>query len=328
MKIIKFDIPGRICLFGDKVDLLGLPVIGATINNFMHFEMETREDSKIYFHSREYHDEDELFSIDDKKKLFDYTRHLKYWHAALKVLEPSIDDGKIKGFSARVSTEVPIGSGLSTSAALTVGFLKGVNDLFNLGLSTLEIAEKAYQAEHDVLGIMCGRLDQYTISVGGVVFIETGDKPSIKKLDIGALPLVVGDSCEPREAKKVLNKVKKELKDGNDVYLKAFDAIHEVVLDGRKALEKGPDLQRVGELMTKQQEQENAIEAATEKINTLCKISIENGAYGAKQMGAGGGGCMVACCPDFETQQRVAKAINEAGGKAELFQIFEYKKKE
>lgn len=323
---VKFDIPGRICLFGDKVDLLGMPVIGATINKFMHFDMKTTDDNQIQFHSDDYPDENEAFSIDDEKALFDYTRHLKFWHAALKVLEPTIDAGKIEGFTANVATDIPIGSGLSTSAALTVGFLKGLDALFDLGLSTLEIAEKAYLAEHDILGIMCGRLDQYTIAHGGVVFINTGENPGVEQLEIDPIPLVVGDSREPREAKKVLNRVKKELREGNDVYLKAFDAMREVVLEGRKALEKGPDLQRVGELMTMQQQQEKIIGAATEKINLLCKTSIEHGAFGAKQMGAGGGGCMVACCPDLETQKKVAMAINEAGGKAEIFQIFKYKK--
>jgi mevalonate kinase len=56
----------------------------------------------------------------------------------------------------------------------------------------------------------------------------------------------------------------------------------------------------------------------------LCTVAKENGAFGAKQMGAGGGGCMLAVCPDEATQQHVADALNSAGGKAEPVNVFFY----
>ncbi|MHA1684571.1 MAG: mevalonate kinase family protein [Promethearchaeota archaeon] len=324
MKRVKFKIPGRICLFGDKIDLLGKPVIAATIEKFMMFEFETRDDGIIHFSSKEYPEEEETFSISDAGALFNYDVHLKYWHACLKSLNHFLMDGKIQGFNATVSTDIPIGAGLSTSAAVSVGFLRGLNELFDLGLDSKDIAEHAYDAEHNILGIMCGRMDQYSISFGGVTFISTGDEPSVDVLNVDCIPLVIGDSCEPREAKKVLNRVKKKVEEGDEVYLAAFQKIHDVVIAGKFQLENGCDLVRLGELMTMQQEQENVLGAATEKINRMCRVAIENGALGAKQMGAGGGGCMLACCPDQETQERVAKALNETGGKAEIVDLFYY----
>ena len=324
MKSVKLEIPGRICLYGDKVDLLGKPVIAATINKFMHFTMETRDDKIIHFVSKEFPDEEESFSIGNKANAFRYGNHMKYWHACLKSLESSIDNGKITGFTASVSTDIPIGAGLSTSAAFSVGFITGLNELFGLNLGRAEIAEHAYNAEHNILGIMCGRMDQYSIAFGGITFISTGDKPRVDVLNVKCLPLVVADSCEPREAKKVLNRVKQELENKNPVYHGAFYIIHKGVIEGRKHLEDGCDLKRLGELMNTQQKQENVIGAATAKLNLLCKVAIENGAFGAKQMGAGGGGCMLAICPDASTQKIVANAINNAGGRAEIMGIFCY----
>jgi mevalonate kinase len=167
-------------------------------------------------------------------------------------------------------------------------------------------------------------MDQYSIAFGGITFISTGDTPRVDVLNVKRLPLVVADSCEPREAKKVLNRVKQELENKNPVYHGAFDIIHKGVIEGRKHLENGCDLKRLGELMNTQQRQENVIGAATDKLNLLCKVAIENGAFGAKQMGAGGGGCMLAICPDERTQKVVTKAINKAGGKAEIMDIFCY----
>ncbi|NMC08562.1 MAG: hypothetical protein GYA24_25360 [Candidatus Lokiarchaeota archaeon] len=324
MRSVKLEIPGRICLYGDKVDLLGKPVIAATINKFMHFVLESRDDGLVHFFSKEFPDEESMFPITDKAKLFNYGNHMKFWHACLKSLESFIDSGKITGFNASVSTDIPIGAGLSSSAAVSVGFITGLNQLFDLNLSRADIAEHAYNAEHNILGIMCGRMDQYSIAFGGITFISTGEAPRVDVLNVKCLPLVVADSCEPREAKKVLNKVKQELERKNPVYHGAFDIIHDAVIEGRKHLENGCDLQRLGELMTTHQQQENIIGAATAKLNMLCKVAVEHGAFGAKQMGAGGGGCMLALCPGERVQKAVAEAINKAGGKAEIMDIFCY----
>ncbi|MHA1670597.1 MAG: hypothetical protein ACTSV5_08455 [Promethearchaeota archaeon] len=82
------------------------------------------------------------------------------------------------------------------------------------------------------------------------------------------------------------------------------------------------NFQKLGVLMNIQQEQEAILKAETQKINELCQASKEAGALGAKQMGAGGGGCMIALCPG--KQQKVAKAIENARGKAWIFNIFNY----
>ncbi|MHA1890894.1 MAG: mevalonate kinase family protein [Promethearchaeota archaeon] len=324
MNEISLKIPGRICLFGDKIDLLGKPVIAASIEKFMYFNFKPRNDNKIRFYSEDFPEEEEIFDISDKERLFNQDRHLKYWHACLKSLENDIDDGKIKGFSATVKSDIPIGAGLSSSAAVCVGFLKGLSIMFDLGLSKADIAEHAYHAEHDILNIMCGRMDQYSISYGGVTFISTGDTPSVENINVDRIPLVIGDSQEPREAKKILNRVKRELENGNELYLKVFDEINNIVHEGKKILENSCDLKEIGMLMSRQQEQENLIDTATKKINLMCKTAIEHGAFGAKQMGAGGGGCMLACCPNEEVQKSVAKSLIEAGGTAEMANIFRY----
>src|SRR5271157_6367980 len=331
MGSINYNIPGRICLFGDKVDLLGIPVIAATINRFFNFEMTIRDDGIVHFLPRDYPEEEESFSIVDTDKVYECSQdvHLKYWHASLKSLSLFIESGQVTGFDASVGTvDLPIGAGLSTSAAVSVGFIMGLNELFDLHMSKAEIAEHAYIAEHDILGIMCGRMDQYSIAYGGVTFISTGDVPHVDVLNVNCIPLVVGDSCEPREAKKVLNRVKKELEEENPIYINAFNVVHDVVIEGKHHLENGCDLHRLGELMSMQQEQENIIGAATDKLNYLCYVAIENGAFGAKQMGAGGGGCMLAVCPDEPTQEKVAEALNAAGGKAEPVNVFFYPENE
>ncbi|TFG22976.1 MAG: hypothetical protein EU529_08955 [Promethearchaeota archaeon] len=310
---ISVDVPGRICLMGDKVDLLGKPVIGMAINLLMKFNFEEKEDKVIEFYS---HDTKEKtkFKIGESPP---YEIDLGYWSVLYERLKQYIK----KGFYLDVKSDIPIGAGLSTSAALSIGFIKTIKQAYGLKLSSNEIAELAYLGENHDLGIQCGRLDQYTIAHGGVVFIHTDENPSVEVLDIKELPIVVGDSMEERKAASVLNRVKTQIKEKDPATLAAFKVIEDCVYQGKKALLKG-EFKKLGELMNKQQEQEIILKAETEKILKLCEASIEAGALGSKQMGAGGGGCMLALCPG--KQKEVAQAIEEAGGKARIFDIYNY----
>jgi galactokinase len=310
---VQITAPGRICLFGDKVDLLGRPVIAMAISCTLKLSVTPRVDDKIVLMSRNV----DAGPIEMDLSHIPHNDHpLKYWFGELKRL-----DGRIThGFEAVLDSNIPIGAGLSSSAAISVAFAKAMNQMFQLNLSHGDIAELAYRAEHDDLCISCGRMDQYAIAYGGVTFIETGEKPHVTKLPIKQLPVVVGDSQELRQAKVILNRIREQINAKDSTVLKAFDIIYQGVLEGRDALVAG-DFEKVGKLMCQQQKVENVLHAATPKLNALCKAAVKAGALGAKQMGAGGGGCMLAICPG--KQKQVARAIEKAGGRAWIFEIFE-----
>ena len=73
--------------------------------------------------------------------------------------------------------------------------------------------------------------------------------------------------------------------------------------------------------MTKQQEQEVIMGASTEKLDRMCQASIDAGAYGAKLIGAGGGGCIIAICPEKEEEvQNALKKVGANSWKLEIYQ--------
>jgi len=310
---VKVDVPGRICLMGDKVDLLGKPVIGMAINLMMHIHYEERLNNTIEFYS---HNTNERVSF-KLGEIAPRNIDLSYWSVLYDRLKKKIK----KSFFIEVDSNIPIGAGLSTSAALSVGFIKLINNVYNLNLTKADIAELAYLGENHDLGIQCGRLDQYTIAFGGVVFIHTDENPYVEPLDIKELPIVVGNSMEERKASKILNRIKKQIKENDPTTLDAFKIIEECVYGARDALLKS-DFKKLGLLMDKQQEQERVLKADTKKILKLCTAAKNAGALGAKQMGAGGGGCMLAIAPGKQNQ--VAKAIENAGGKSWIFDIYKY----
>ena len=310
---VSVKVPGRICLMGDKVDLLGKPVIGMAINLMMKINYEERLDKKIEFYSHDTKERIKFRLGESAPKNID----LAYWSVLYERLKHHIR----KGFYIDVRSEIPIGAGLSTSAALSIGFIKVLNQALDLSFSNGEIAELAYLGENHDLGIQCGRLDQYTEAYGGIVFIHTDENPSVEYLDVDKLPVVVGDSMEERKASSILNRVKKQIREKDPVTLKAFKVIENCVYQGRDAIIKG-DYAKLGEMMDIQQQQEIILKTDTYKILNLCSAARDAGALGAKQMGAGGGGCMVAIAPG--KQKEVAQAINNTGGRAWIFDIFRY----
>jgi len=313
-KEISLEIPGRICIVGDKVDLLGKPVIAMAINLMMKFNYKPRSDDTIEFFS---HNTNERihFTLDGSPpKDID----LAYWSVLFERLRSKINHG----FYLEVSSDIPIGGGLSTSAALSVGFLKIMSKAFTLRLKNNEIAELAYLGENHDLGIQCGRMDQYSIAHGGITFIYTNENPRVEQLNIKNLPIVVGDSIEERKAASVLNRIKRQIQEKDETTLKAFKEIERCVTLCKTALLNN-DYQTIGMCMEIQQQQENLLGASTQKILELCDAAKSAGALGAKQMGAGGGGCMLAIAPG--KQNEVVNAIEKAGGKAWIFNIYNYK---
>jgi mevalonate kinase len=310
---VRLHIPGRICLFGDKIDIAHKPVIAAAIDIFLHVSASASDGPEVAVYSHDLRTT-ECFAIGEKP---DTCGYLKYVQAATWLLRDRLPSG----FCMEVQSEIPIGAGLSTSAALTVGAIMALDELFGLRMSRDEIAETAYVAEHDICGISCGRMDQYAIAYGGVTFITTGEPASAEVLDIAELPVVVGDSAEPRHAADVLDRTRERLENRDPIVLDAFERLHQYTLSGREALEAG-DAARVGELMTLSQVEEKRIGASTEKIERLCAASVAAGAFGAKQMGAGGGGCMVAYCPG--RQDEVAAAIKAEGGVPYVCDVFRW----
>jgi mevalonate kinase len=310
---VSVQIPGRICILGDKVDLLGKPVIAMAINLMMKINFSMTKDNTIFFYSHDTDERTEFKIGENAPKNID----LGYWSVLYERLKNRIKNG----FNMDVQSDIPIGCGLSTSAAVSVGFLRAVNEGFDLGLENAEIAELAYLGENHDLGIQCGRMDQYSVAYGGVTFIHTDENPRVELLDIKKLPIVVGDSMEERKAALVLNRIKKQIWDKDTETLGAFKIIEKCVYEGKKALLTN-NFEKLGKLMDMQQEQERILEAESKKIKTLCEAAKESGALGAKQMGAGGGGCMLAICPG--KQEKVAQAIEAAGGRSWIFDIFNY----
>jgi mevalonate kinase len=302
---------GRICLLGDNTDLIEKPALAATISAYLTVELKKTGGRRVRLYAKDISYVEE-FDLGKPSKL---DSPLRYLIAVYKRLSGRIDTG----FDAEIESEVPISAGLSSSTALSIAFIEALNDAFSIGLSVPEIAELAFVVENEDLGVECGRMDQYAIAYGGVTYIETGSEPRVETLSTRELPIIVADSEETHNTQELQVWLRRRIRSGEKLLLDSLGRVVDLVEAGKKAVVAG-SLDRLGELMNRQQREEKLMGTSTDRLELLCQVANGAGAFGAKQMGAGGGGCIVALCPP-KRQHEVKKALEAEGAPVWAFQI-------
>ncbi len=305
--------PGRICLLGDNVDLIEKPVIAAAINAFLSISLQPRDDDIVILKGEDINFQ-ETFKLGDK---LEFDSPLRY----LKAVFTRFQDRIPNGFKAIIKSEIPVSAGMSSSTALCIAFIRALSQAFHFNLETSEIAEISYLVEREDLGIECGRMDQYAIAYGGITYIDTGPNPGVEMLPTASLPVIVADTQDTHCTEEIQEWLQDRLRAMDPVLVNSLLRVVQLVNKGKQAL-LDQDLALLGRLMTKQQEEENIMGTATDRINLFCETALEAGAWGAKQMGAGGGGCVIALCPPG-SKPAVQNSLENLGAPVWDFEIFQ-----
>ncbi len=345
-----YSAPGRVCLYGEHQDYLKLKVVPAAINLRTIIGIKDNDLESIRVKSYDLGSSDE-FSLSKKlalaKNEFDYLR------AILIALQKEDLANNLTGLDVTISSSVPIGSGLSSSAALLVAWATALNDRFQLNLTKEKIALLCFKAENLILGVNCGIMDQYSSSLGGIIGLDCDGPPyKVAKYSTVFSGLVIGDSCVRRSANEPLTIMKNQLYTGIENLQKVapFDlkkitleelkkaksiispneykrlqgaiSIRDITEEAQRNLGRKDsyDLPLLGKLLTKQQDAlRDLLEVSIPELDNLVAASLKAGALGAKLTGAGYGGCIIVLAPGKE--EEVALAIENAGGKAILCQV-------
>jgi len=339
--------PGRICLFGEHSDYLGLDVIAASINMTIEIQCTPRNDNTVNIAYTDLKERDS-FSLDSE---IEYRNKRDYVRSSFNVMKRK---GYIPntGFDLEISGNIPIAAGLSSSSALTVGSVMVIAHMSEKPLNIEEIALTAYDSEVAEFGESGGNMDHFASAVGGIIHVKMDDN-SVSKLPAKLDSIVIGDSGEKKrdtvgDLRYIRTTVEQEF-EAITSRIRSFDrrttpvnsvyqfrgnrptkerSMAEATLRNRdltyRALkllqEEEPNPKYIGDMLREHHEiLRDALNRSTPKIERMIDAAYSAGAKGCKINGSGGGGTMMAYCDGNEAE--VVSAINEAEGKASIVKI-------
>lgn len=335
--------PGRINIIGEHVDYNGGIVLPAAISMYCTVAMKRRDDDQIIVRAFDVDEECEQSVMNIKVG----EGWQSYVFGAIKVLQEtrSFD----VGFDLWFSSDIPVGAGLSSSAALTSSVLFTLNKFFNLDQDLISLAGMAQQVEHRFAGVRCGIMDMFVSLHGKENHALALDTSALTfhyvpaRLEDAVWLLVdsgvshsLADSqynvrrhqCEKalefmRNRNRALNSLSdwpmsrlKELEEVLDATL--FKRVSHVLWENQRvdlcitALKSG-DLKTFGNLLNASHRSlSEDYEVSCEELDFLAhRLQKLYGVYGARMMGGGFGGCVLALCSD-EYCEDIERAISDA----------------
>ena len=320
-----FASPGRINLIGEHTDYNVGFVFPGAIDKGMIAEIKPNGTGKVRAFSIDLNDYAEFGLNEEDAPKASWARYI--FGVCREIIKRG---GQIQGFDTVFAGDVPLGAGMSSSAALESTYAFALNELFSLGIDKFELAKIGQSTEHNYCGVNCGIMDQFAS-----VF---GKEGSLIRLDCRSLEykyfpfnpvgykLVLLDSvvkhelassaynkrrqsCENAAAAirrnhpeveflrdatmGMLNEVKGDI--SAEDYMRAEYVIEEVqrVLDVCEALEKG-DYETVGQKMYETHHGMSKLyEVSCEELDFLNDVAKKCGVTGSRVMGGGFGGCTI-----------------------------------
>ena len=329
--------PARVNLIGEHIDYNGGKVLPCAISCYIKGLVSKREDGLILAYSTNYSN---TFSCSIKNinyfKENDWSNYVFGVFDILKQERYSIPFG----LNILLDSNIPLGSGLSSSAALLDLVLYIANDMYNLNLDLKTIARLAQKTENEFCGLKCGIMDQAAIALGkkdkAILLDCNRFECEYQDIDLGEYSFVILKTNTPRnlvdskynerveECQKALSLVKsrlnvntlcelktnqleevKELIDDELVYKRVRHVVTENDRVNRfmSALEK-KDIKELGNLLNQShQSLKEDYEVTGLYLDSIVEAALESNAVGARMTGAGFGGCAIALIRTIEFPQ-------------------------
>lgn len=306
-KKISVSAPGKLMLFGEHAVLYDRPCLVTAVDQRMHATVEVLDTNVFQLEA------EEVKITGYTKALFDIgkgdiPKGAQFVEIALRNM--TAKHPLRNGIRITTNSEFSSQVGFGSSSASTVCIVKALSELMELRLSLKDIFDIALKTVLDIQGKGSG-FDIAAGVYGGTLYFVTGGK-TIKPLHIKELPLIVGYSGIKADTTTIIHQVREKAHKYPEIIEEIYTGIAEIVGKAKEAL-LGSDFQTVGDLMNMNQGYLEALGVSTQKLSAMIYGARDNGAYGAKLSGAGGGDCMIAFSSE-EKRKDAAQGITNAGG--------------
>jgi len=318
--------PGRINLIGEHTDYNEGFVLPTAVDKAIIFAVAPHTEPLYRFYSVDMEEYDEVKSSELNKSSTQWANYLIGVIDQIRQM-----DMDVPGFDCVFGGNIPIGAGLSSSAALETGLAFSLNKIFQWGLTKLDLVKLSQRAENEFVGVQCGIMDQFTNIFGAHKKVIRLDCRSLDyeyyPFDFKGLRIVLYDTrvshslasseynkrraqCEQGVA--YLKKYRSNIKSLRDVdleFLKSFEnqmdpilykRCHYVVKENERLLSgcddlKHKDLETFGKKMYQShQGLKYEYEVSCDELDFLVQNTIDQDAVlGSRMMGGGFGGCTI-----------------------------------
>jgi galactokinase len=333
--------PGRINIIGEHTDYNEGFVLPAAIDKAAYIAISLSDDDEIRLSA---YDLNETFSINinELNPVGDVSWPNYILGAAAQFKKQGLLD---KGFNAMLTSNVPIGAGVSSSAAVECATIFALNELLETHIDKLSMVKMAQKAEHEYAGVMCGIMDQFASMMGKKDYLIKLDCRSLQydyfpfKLE-GIKILLLDTKVKHSLASSEYNTRRKECRQAVD-WIKEYEPqvnslrdVTEAMLD-KYVLPKNKKIdmrsrfvvQEINRLISACDDlQKNDIKSLGKKMfathdglknmyNVSCKeldflvdaVRNNDAVFGARMMGGGFGGCTINLVRENEIENLIAK---------------------
>ena len=295
--------PGKVYLFGEHAVVYGEPAVPCAIERRARVTVEERSDERVRVEAEELTldgfavtwggDADGRPDVNVPTPLVEAA--MGYIDGALAQARDAAD-APGAGFDITVESDIPLGAGLGSSAAVVVAGIDAATRELGVELPPEELADRAYRVEREVQDGQASRADTFCSTMGGAVRVEGDD---CRTVDAPDLPFVIGYDGGAGDTGALVAGVR-ELREEYDFAADTVGAIGDVVRNGEAALAEG-NVGEVGQLMDFNHGLLSALGVSSRSLDAMVWAARDAGAVGAKLTGAGGGGCIVALDETPET---------------------------
>lgn len=303
----KASAPAKVILFGEHFVVYGNPAILASINRRITVKARKTAEEKITIRS------DIGFAGEYGNTGF---RTIEGGIGAREALDPlhsaikHVLSSRKTGVEVDISSTVPPGIGLGSSAAACVATVAAVNSLFQKKPSKQKVCDLAIESER-MIHVNSSGADCYVSTFGGM--IQYSKVKGFKKVrSKGTLILVVASTGVRHSTGDLVAGVKRFRERSESLFANLAEQAADICTEAQAAITSGRPA-KVGELMNQNQTILRQIGVSHYKVDDLIDLCIKAGALGAKITGAGGGGAIIALAANKQDSGKIAARAKAAG---------------
>ncbi|WP_255195812.1 mevalonate kinase [Halorarius litoreus] len=309
--------PGKVYLFGEHAVVYGEPAVPCAVGRRARVTAERRDDGRVRVEASDLSLDGFAITYGGDLDEADVNVPSGLVEAATGYVDGAVDQARDAagepdaGFTVTIESDIPLGAGLGSSAAVVVAGIDAATRELGVELPPEELADRAYQVEHEVQEGQASRADTFCSAMGGAVRVEGDDCRRIP--DAPELPFVIGYDGGAGNTGELVANVR-GLREQYTFAADTVEAIGDIVRTGEHALEND-DVEEVGRLMNFNHGLLSALGVSSRSLDTMVWAARDAGAMGAKLTGAGGGGCIVA----LDTSEGARTALDYTPGCEEAF---------